>query len=315
MISKLTYLFFLLVGFSLYGQDLNQEVSESHLSIGQPITLTYRIKTAKHDSINFQPNLKSILGRSISRSGNSTKDQIEFEILREFSDSTLIENDQKIWIGKYTITAWDSGAYVIPGPRVIINDSVFEFENIAIACYLVDPIDGIDIYDIKESFVELPREPFSLRNFLQKNWWWILIVLIVVIFYFRKKKKKPIKEDTPLSLEESTLAAIQALENEKLWENEQLKEHFIKLSYILRSYLTSRYEISLLEKTTNETRLLLTQKGLNEETVKVISKILSQSDMVKFAKSKPDTISILNVSNLAKQIVIETNLKETDHVE
>ena len=84
---------------------------------------------------------------------------------------------------------------------------------------------------------------------------------------------------------------------------------------ILRMYLTSRFEISLLEKTTYETKLLLTQKGLNEETVEVIARILSESDMVKFAKSEPETIAILRVSTLARQIVAETSPLEFDNVE
>ena len=84
---------------------------------------------------------------------------------------------------------------------------------------------------------------------------------------------------------------------------------------ILRMYLTSRYEISLLEKTTYETKLLLTQKGLNDETVEVIARILSESDMVKFAKSEPDVIAILRVSTLARQIVAETSPLEFDNVE
>ena len=94
-----------------------------------------------------------------------------------------------------------------------------------------------------------------------------------------------------------------------------MKEHFVELSYILRSYLTSRYDISLLEKTTYETTVLLTRKGLEEETVDVIIRILSQSDMVKFAKSKPDVIAILRISALAKQVVAETSPLDFDNVE
>ena len=94
-----------------------------------------------------------------------------------------------------------------------------------------------------------------------------------------------------------------------------MKKHFVELSYILRSYLTTRYDISLLEKTSYQTKILLTEKGLNKETVDVVSRILSQSDMVKFAKSKPELIEILRISTLAKQIVVETSPLEFDNVE
>ena len=109
--------------------------------------------------------------------------------------------------------------------------------------------------------------------------------------------------------------AIDALEKEELWTKDKLKEHFIELSFILRSYLTSRYSISLLDKTTHETKLLLTKQGLNNETVDVIARILSQSDMVKFAKSKPELIAILRQSTLTKQIIAETSPLDFDNVD
>ena len=79
--------------------------------------------------------------------------------------------------------------------------------------------------------------------------------------------------------------------------------------------MTSRYNISLLEKTSYQTKIVLTEKGLNKETVDVVARILSQSDMVKFAKSKPELIEILRISTLAKQIVVETSPLEFDNVE
>ena len=49
--------------------------------------------------------------------------------------------------------------------------------------------------------------------------------------------------------------------------------------------------------------------------MEVIARILSEADMVKFAKSEPDVIAILRVSTLARQIVAETSPLEFDNVE
>ena len=116
-----------------------------------------------------------------------------------------------------------------------------------------------------------------------------------------------------LSLEERTLNAIDALEKRKLWEEDRLKEHFVQLSYILRSYLTERYSISLLEKTTHEARLLLEEIALNKSTISSIISVLSEADMVKFAKSKPEVNSILLVSRMARVIVKETRPIESEN--
>jgi hypothetical protein len=318
MIKQLIYSCCMLISFVGFGQTLNATISESVLYIGQPVTITYSVNTEKKDSLIFVPHKESIKARILSKTGTLTTEGADFEITDEFIDTFVIDGKRKHWVGQYVVTAWDSGMYIIPGPTILINDSVYQFQDLTIACMLVDPIDGVDLYDIKENFAEIPPKAFSLVDFLKSNWWWIALIIVGIIAFIILKRRN--KEDTeerekPLSLRQRTLFAIDALEKAKLWEKGLLKEHFVELSMILRMYLTSRYEISLLEKTTYETRLLLTQKGLNEETVQVIARILSESDMVKFAKSEPDTISILRVSTLARQIVAETSPLEFDNVE
>tara|TARA_R110002072_G_scaffold302709_2_gene487502 strand:- start:11406 stop:12365 length:960 start_codon:yes stop_codon:yes gene_type:complete len=319
MIRYLTYLFALFCSLSVASQKLDQKLSESQLVIGQPIILTYSVVTAKNDTVLFKEKNDIIKVRSITKTGDLSSDGIEFEILHPFVDTFIFHTNSKEWVGKYTITAWDSGMFVIPGETIIVNDSTYHFEDLAVISYLVDPIDGVDIYDIKENFAEIPEKPFSITEFITENWWWLLIILFATIAFIgyrrRNKGEDYEEEERPISLKERTLLAIDSLESAKLWEKEQLKEHFIELSFILRSYLASRYDISLLEKTTYETKILLTQKGLNEETVNAIARILSESDMVKFAKSKPDLVAILRVSTLAKQIVAETSPLEFDNVE
>ncbi len=319
MMQRFTYLLLFFLAFNVASQELKQKVSESQLVIGQPVVLTYSVLTAKEDTLFFKEKNDVIEARAITKTGDLSTEGIEFEITHPFIDTFIFDHSQKYWEGQYVITAWDSGLFVIPGASVIINDSTYHFEDIALACYLVDPIDGMDIYDIKENFTEIPDKPFSITEFLSDNWWWLLIILFAIIAFISYRRKNTNddyeEEEKPISLKERTLIAIESLEQAKLWEKDQLKEHFVELSYILRSYLTSRYDVSLLEKTTYETKLLLTQKGLNPETVNTVARILSEADMVKFAKSKPDLIAILRVSTLAKQIVAETSPLEFDNVE
>jgi hypothetical protein len=118
-----------------------------------------------------------------------------------------------------------------------------------------------------------------------------------------------------MTLKERTLLAIDALEKSKLWEKKQVKEHFTELTFILRSYLSARYTINLLEKTSHETKLLLLQCGLHAETVRIISELLTEADMVKFAKSHPDEIAIYKLTQLARQVVAETSPIEFEHAE
>lgn len=293
-------------------------VSDSNILIGQTLVLNYKVKTKIDDSILFVPKTDGITARSTVSNSSLSNEGVEFEITNGFVDTFIFNKDFKEWIGRYVITAWDSGSFILPGPKIVINDSTFHFSSVSVNAMLSAPIDGVDLYDIRENYSKIPPRPFALWYFLESNWWWILLLVLclAVIFYLKRvNKEKPKETLRTISLKERTLIAITALENAKLWEKDKLKEHFVELSFILRSYLTSRYNVSLLEKTTFETKLILSQKGLNDGTITAIVRLLSESDMVKFAKSEPELMAILKVATLARQIVAETSPLEFDNVE
>ena len=304
--------------FNSPAQLLEARVSQSEILVGQPTTICYEVKIKKTDSILFTPKQGLIKAKSIKDFKNLTTVDFDLEITTSFQDTLTINGHSLTWIGKYTVTTWDSGMLIIPGQNITINDSTHVFPDLVLASYLPPPIEGLDIYDINEKYAELPLTSSSLIQFIKTNRWWFLIVLFSFILFliFRKNKKDTPKQDKliPTSLKNKTLIAIDLLEASKLWEKEELKEHFIGLSYILRTYLTSRYNISLLEKTTHETKIILAEKGLNTELVNLIIRTLSQSDMVKFAKSKPNIHLILNILSLSRQIIIETSPLESENV-
>lgn len=302
-----------------WSQKLIASVDKDKILIGESFTLRYAIETKKGDKIQFKALKEKMPSITTDEQGADVVGP-DFELLTNFKSTQKDTLGTRIWTGEYKATIWDSGMFLIPGQSVLINDSVYHFESIDLYANFMNSVKGVDIYDIKENFAELPSEPFSVTKFLKKYWLLILALVLsltiwqLIRFLKRRRKREP-EIFKAMSLKERTLMAIDALEREKLWEKDKLKEHFVELSYILRSYLTSRYDISVLEKTSYETKILLTKKGLNDDTVDSVGNILSQSDMVKFAKSKPEAIEILRVSTLAKQIVAETSPLEFDNVE
>lgn len=309
--------FSLLLG-SLFGQQLDASISKDRAIVGEVLTLKYDLQTGTSDVIVFHEKYDKIPMRTYG-GGQLSGKGVSAEIIDIFQDSTSKTTNGKIWNGEYKVMIWDSGTFIIPGPQIFINDSTFVFNDIRVYCGFESKKSGIDIYDIRENYAELPEEENAFIRWIKDNWWIIVIIILVivglVIFINQRKPIEPVKITKAMSLKERTLAAIDALENEKLWEQDKLKEHFIELSYILRSYLTARYNLALLEKTTYQTKALLIQKGLNEDTVDTIGRILSHADMVKFAKSSPDELAILKISTLARQIVAETSPLEFDNYE
>ncbi len=317
-------LFLILVSMTFAGrtQQLLEEISRDNFAIGEPLRVKYIVKTALTDSIAFSEKIDVIQARFKNQNGSLSKKGAEFELIEAFHDTIIVLGKNKKWIGEYTLAAWEDGEYILPGPEIRINDSTYRFANLGVEVRLVASKKDFDLYGIRENYADIPSEPFSPMKFLKRNWWWIAIVAVALLLGWliarRRRWDRELKSRVdfrPMSLKERTIKAVEALEKSELWNKDQLKEHFVELSYILRSYLTSRYNLSLLDKTTEQTKILLTKQGLNPETVDVIARILSQSDMVKFAKSKPDVIAILRQSTLVKQIIAETSPLDFDNVD
>ena len=321
---KYTLYFLLFFGSTFNGltQQLSEEVSRDIILIGEPVSIKYIVKTSLTDTLAFPEKKDLIKARFKDQGGSLSKKGAEFELTEIFQDTIIVLGMNKKWIGEYIVTAWEDGEYIIPGPTISINDSTYRFDDLAIEVTLVATRKDLDLYGIRENYTELPDVPFSPMKFIKQNWWWIAIIIGALFFGWLIARRRRWDREfenreniRPMNLKERTIKAVEALDKSELWNKNQMKEHFVELSYILRSYLTSRYTIPLLDKTTEQTRIILTKQGLNDETVDIIARILSQSDMVKFAKSKPDMISILRQSTLVKQIIAETSPLDFDNVD
>ncbi|MBI1837513.1 MAG: hypothetical protein HYR91_09645 [Flavobacteriia bacterium] len=318
MLKQISILILMFFSLQLVAQEGRTVIGRNQLLIGQQTSLTYMIKLNGNKKVNFNPFKTFIPAKIITGTKNKSNNQmVELEIMKRFHDTIVSgKNKERIWIGGYKITAWDSGYFEIPSVEIKFGNQKLILPSALIQVNLVPAEKDKDIYDIKESFTKLPNEPFSdkMKRFASNYWWLILPIALmtILIFFFIKRKTKEPKAilTNELSLKEKAILEIEKLENEKLWSKGMLKKHYVELSFILRSFLGKEFGINLLEKTTYETKLLLAQIGLTKQTIEEINEILIQSDMVKFAKSTPEELEILSISSLAKKIILETDNKK-----
>lgn len=308
----LFFIAFLGFGF-IHAQQYRTRISTEKTVIGSHLELVYSVECDKNDKFNFEPVKGNFPAKITSENASLTAgnfDQIE---IVSFKDTTVIKGNKKTWIGVYELCPWDSGLVVLEGQKFTMNDSTGTFPSSYLKVNLVPRKKGQDIYDIKEMYVDTPEEPSALLFFFKYIIWWLFPLIGFLIYYFFfKKENTPKKSTKETSLKQKTLLAIDALEKAELWRKDKMKEHFVELSYVLRSYLTSRYDIHLMDKTTSETRLLLSAKGIDKPIVDTILKLLSHSDMVKFAASKPGEEIVEKAFFELRQLVIETSPLEYD---
>ena len=306
------FLLFLSVFYSFYvqGQDLKTAISHNEVRVGDVFVLEYRISGADQFPKAIEPGniFPSILLSSDTLKNNSNF--IDVEIIG-FRDSLLIIENDSIVVRKYELIAWDSCALSLIGFDFSYQDSLIQFPPVYLNVSFYQPKEGTELMDIKEYFNDWKKKesPDEAKN----NYRIIALVIltiagILLFFYFNQRRVNKRKEAFQKSLEEITMEQINALKEIELWKSD-LKGHFVRFSFILRSYLSNRYEVSFLDKTTEQSRIILDSLGIDHTLNQKILELLKHSDMVKFAESSIEEEYIFVLFTSISAVVHETSSK------
>ena len=230
-----------------------------------------------------------------------------------------------------TITSFDSGAFYIPQIH-------FKYKNNKSDTAYLEALTDSILINANTIAVDTTKEirdikgplsvPMTFREMLPYIIGLILIAFIVWLVYWiiNKRKKgeslfKSTKPKLPAHLE--ALAALEALRNKKLWQNNKIKEYYTELTDIIRIYISKRYNVFAMEMTTDEIMTALFPFMIPESLKKKFREMLTLADLVKFAKANPlpnehdgclDTA--FEFVNATKPVeVVENNSGEKEHVE
>jgi len=258
----------------------------------------------------------------------------KIEILSGPAVDTLSAGNRLKIINKFLVTSFDSGFYQVPPvyaemqaenglKRFYSNYSLLEVMRVKIA-----PADtAAAIFDIIEPY----RAPLTVGEILP---WALLAVLIAAVAWgisrlvrrlLRKKEEvAPVKNPDPAHI--IAFRDLEKLREQKLWQKGEVKQYYTRLTEILRQYLENRYGVYSLELTTSETLDELVKTGFKkDETYQKLKTILNGSDLVKFAKYKPDPsenelhfenswefVNITRVRDEVKEPVVTNGVKEVE---
>ncbi|WP_296380280.1 hypothetical protein [Winogradskyella sp.] len=289
-------LFFFFLSFSAFAQ-VKTEIDTTKIRIGEQIN--YKIKVEADSSAlvvfpegqTFMP-LEAVEALKI----DTTKKDAKFLLSRI-----------------YKLTQFDSGSYIIPRQKIIIDEKSFFTDSLRIDVNtIVVDTTKQKLYDIKP-IIEVEKTG--------SNWWkWLLgillaIALVAFLLYWFIWRKKPLTEEEEIALlppYDRAKLALQKLDESQYLIRSEVKDYYSELTFIIRKYLDEKVYDRALESTTDEliSRLILLKDGnqipLSKDTIKNLESILKRADLVKFAKSAPDTA-------LAEMDKATIN-KEIDHV-
>ncbi len=223
----------------------------------------------------------------------SLNDQLKpLEVVKSLP-TTFDEDNKNIQNFNYIISGYDSARVVIPQIPIsyFANGSseaqVAKSNEVLVFIHTLEVIPGQDIKDIKAPI----RIPF--------DWlFWLILILIVILvavitYFLYKKFKKPkeeariVKKTPPVPIHIIALRALDKLDEQKLWQQGQIKEYHSEITEIVRRYFEERFHFNSLEMTTNEQMVVLNRVMDNEKLIKTTGEFLQNADMVKFAKFEP----------------------------
>ncbi len=209
--------------------------------------------------------------------------------------SIINENGKQVITNKIKLAIYNMGSFEIPSPKILTDKDIDILPTVSPTLIVMLPSsvmkqDSVAINPIKD----IIREEADFSDYL--IYLYILgglILMILVGYYFYKNKKKAqdiIPEEIPVIVlpHEKALKALVELDQNKLWQNGQVKEYQSQLTGIIRQYLEDRYHITAPEMTTDEISAALSKLDFDQRYTGVLRDILQIADLVKFAKAIPE---------------------------
>ncbi|WP_452218473.1 BatD family protein [Lacinutrix undariae] len=272
-------LFFVLGFWSITLAQVTSSIDSTRIKIGEQITYKIQVEADTTELVVF-PEGQTFL---------------PLEMIESYKIDTTTQNAKYNLVKKYGLTQFDSGAYTIPKQKIIIGNKTFFTDSLQVE------VNSIAVDTTKQALYDI--KPFIEVEKTTSNWWlpllYVLLALAVVAFllYWFVWRKKPLTQEEKIALlppYDRAKLALKTLDDSTYLQNEELKEYYSELTFIIRRYLDEKVYDRALESTTDElvTRLNLLKDGnqidISKEDIKNIESILKRADLVKFAKSAPD---------------------------
>lgn len=270
----------LLAGFTAGAQQtlIDVKVDTADILVGEQTTL--------HVTVTTDPNRRII----IPLPSDTLMTGVEVISVSD-ADSTVA--DGRLVIRRdILVTSFDSSLYLLPPFIAIDGTDTIASNQVALKVSTV-PVDVDNpekFYDIKDVW----KPPFVLADYYP----WIFgvltaLFLICVIGYLvqryrRHRSEVPVKPAEPeLPPYETAIRELDSIKDQKLWQQGLNKEYYTQVTDTLRRYISRRYGVNAMEKTSEEI-LAIIERETDERTVyDTLRQVLRLSDYVKFAKLHP----------------------------
>ncbi|MDQ7822916.1 MAG: hypothetical protein RDV48_09000 [Candidatus Eremiobacteraeota bacterium] len=254
-------------------------VDRNVIKIGDLINLNLEVTTPPEYTVE-EPGPEQFLGDfEIRNTKKPVKNDHEGKIVTIYQFEIATFSTGKKILGpipvRYSLSPQDR-----TGREVLSNKLEITIESV-----LPKDQKNLDIKDIKPPIqVDYPRWYYLLGALLT------IIALLAIYLIVRaiRRRKESLAAERYRSPEEIAEEKLRTLRESALLREGRIKEYYSALSEILREYIENRYDVAALDRTTSELYRELKETRLTATSLNDIRTLLSQCDMVKFAKYIPE---------------------------
>ena len=248
----------------------------------------------------------------------------QIELVERLPVDTLERDGRHLKLRKrYRLAAFDEGHYNLGTAHVLYADkNILDTLSSRDSIYLKVGTFEIDstsqsIYDVKD----LHNLPFRLGEIRTYLIWGAAALLLLaaaawgLMRWLRSRGKRIgdlFRPAPPLPPHVAAIQALEALHNQKLWQNNRHKQYYSGITDILRTYIAARWEIGAMEMTSDEIIAAMQPVELPDKARMDLTAILRVADLVKFAKAAPEAEENEACYLKAYYFVEETKLVEED---
>jgi hypothetical protein len=264
--------------------------------LGDPITLDLQVQATESLTVKMPP-----FGEALGR----------FQIANFQPQESREDGDKRNYQQRYTLQAPMSGLQKIPALRIVYIDPSIDTDEREI---LTDDI-AIEIQSLLEEDAPLtlssPKNELIVNRELENVIFPILSVLGIIvlsifgIWYYRKHQHK-------VMIQNAYLDALSALVDLQSQDFEgRLDAFYAELSLIIRRYISSRFGLKAVEKTTEEFLFITkTSQDITEVQRLFVGNILQTCDMMKFTKEKQSGLDHQTQLQAVRKFLDETTPME-----
>ncbi len=294
-----TFVLLIILSFNILGQKAKVVLEPESILIGEHCRMLLNVEAPMDSHVKF-PVLSDTVNKNI--------EIIEYGII----DTTYNKEKNNIILNRsYTITSYNEGYFPIEPFefKMIYEKDTVLFESDA-RLLTVETVE-VDLQSTHKDIKPIIELPLTFYEILPYILLAILLISLIlfIIYYFKYKKQKASKvsiwENPEVPAYAAALSKLEALRQSNYLKQEKFKQFHIELTDILRYFLEKRFNINAPEMTSGE--ILSKTKDILEETDNSkLTEIFSLSDLVKFAKHKPNINESEKMLKYAFEIVKNT---------